>query len=445
MKTDNQTLLAAREGESVPSTTPCSHLIHKAYKFRIYPDAEQKMLLAKHFGCCRYAYNHFLQLHNEMYEICGQSPSLYDMHRLVAEMRKSEDTRWLSEIYGHSLQDALRHLDAAFSRFYKAIMEGKAEPIIKDGKPTGRLKYEPRFKSKKDSEQSCTFPDNVRVRDGMLVLPKFKTPIRMKMHRPMGGRICRATVSKDCTGKYHVSILCEDECAPLPEVSGEIGIDLGVKEMAVCSNGERLANPKFLERGEKHQKYLQRQKDKKEKGSRNRWRVQEKIARHHRKVANRRRDYTHKFTTRIVRENQTICVEDLNVQGMMANHHLAKSIGSVGFGEIARQLKYKSEWYGRDFVKIGRFYPSSKTCNHCGHINKGLTLKDREWTCDACGAEMDRDYNASLNILAEGKRILSGGGTPSDGKQKGGEASGPKDESVNRRKFSASGTEAQVL
>ena len=446
MEMENKTFLAAGVGASVPSATSCSHLILKAYKFRIYPDEEQQILLAKHFGCCRYAYNRFLGLHNEMHEICGLSPSLFEMHRLVAEMRKEDGTRWLSEVYSHALQAELRHLDFAFKTFYKALKEGKAKPVIKDGMPTGHLKYEPRFKSKRDSGQSVTFPDNVKVEGGCLVLPKFKTSIKMKMHRTLGEKIHQATVSRDCRGKYHVSILCEEECPILPEAERKsIGIDLGIKDLAVCSNGERIANPKFLEREGKHTQYLNRQLSKKKKGSNRRRRARQELSLHYGKVANRRRDYAHKFTTRIVRENQTVCVEDLNVKGMMSNHHLAKSIGSASFGEVVRQLEYKCRWYGRGFVKVGRLYPSSKTCNHCGHINRSLALKDREWTCGHCGAEIDRDYNAALNIEAEGMRILSGAGTVSDVKQKGGEASCPKDESESRRKFSEAITEAQVL
>ena len=423
MRTENHTILATGVGDSVPSSTSCSHLIFKAYKFRIYPNATQRQLLSKHFGCCRFAYNRLLELHNEMYEISGASPSLFEMHRLIAEMRKDEDTQWLSEVYSHALQAELRHLDRAFKKFYKALKEGKAEPIIRNGKPTGRRKFEPRFKSKRNENQSVTFPDNVRVIDGKLVLPKFKTPIKMKMHRSLGVKICQATVSRDCRSKYYVSILCEEECAMLPEAPNKsIGIDLGIKEMAVCSNGERVANPKFLERGEKHSKYLHRQVSKKKKGSNRRRRARMRLSRHLEKVASRRRDYIHKFTKRIIGENQAICVEDLNVRGMESNHHLAKSIGSVAFGEIARQLEYKCGWYGRGFVKVGRRYPSSKTCNHCGHINRRLTLKDREWTCEKCGAEIDRDYNAALNIEAEGMRILSGDGALSDDKQKCGEA-----------------------
>lgn len=373
-------------------------------------------MLAKHFGCCRFVYNHFLKARK------GERISLFETHRRVAAMKREENFAWLKEVYSHALQAALRNLDAAFKTFYKAKREGRAEPVIRDGKPTGRLKFEPNFKSKRDNVQSVTFPDNVHVIDGKLGLPKFKGGIKMKMHRPLGGRICHATVSKSVTGKYYVSILCEVTMPTAPIAKGEIGIDLGIKEMAVCSTGERVANPKFLERGEKHLKYLQRQVSKKKKGGMNRRRARLRLSRHHENVANRRRDYIHKFTVRIVRENQTVCVEDLNVKGMQSNHNLAKSIGSVSFSEIARQLEYKCRWYGRNFVEVGRFYPSSKTCNHCGHVNRGLTLKDREWTCPNCGEEIDRDYNASLNILAEGKRKLSGCGAQSDVKQKSAEA-----------------------
>lgn len=423
MKSTNQTTISATGVRaSNPSLTSCSHSIFRAYKFRIYPNAEQRTLLAKHFGCCRFAYNHFLRLKNDSYRQDKKGISLFETHRLVAKMRKAEETEWLAEVYGHALQAELRHLDAAFKTFFKAIKEGKAEPIVRDGKPTGRRKFEPRFKSKKDNYQSVSFPDNVKVRDGKLILPKFKTPIKMKMHRPLGGEIRHTTVSKDARGKYFVSILCAEECEILPPTGKEVGIDLGIKELAVCSNGERIANPKFLERGEKHSKYLHRQVSKKKKGGKNRGRARMKLSRHYEHVANRRGDFTHKFTTRVACDNQTVCVENLNVKGMESNHHLAKSVASAAFGEIARQLEYKCRWYGRDFVKVGRWFPSSKKCNHCGHVNHGLTLKDRVWVCAGCGREIDRDYNAALNILEEGKRILSGAGAASDVKQKGGEA-----------------------
>ena len=422
MNTENNINLAAGVGDSVPSTTSCSLFFHKAYKYRIYPNAEQMSLLARHFGCSRYVYNRFLSERERAYKEGKKRLSYCENANELVKVKNELETSWLSEVYSHSLQATLRNLDAAFKRFYKAKREGKAVPIIRNGKPTGRLKYEPRFKSKKEFAQSITFPDGVKVINGELYLPKFKSPIKMKMHRPLGGRICHATVSRSATGKYYVSILCEEEMQMPQKASGEVGIDLGIKEMAVCSNGERIANPKFLEKGEKHLKYLQRQISRKRKGSNRRRRAKMRLSRHHEKVANRRRDYIHKFTVRIVRENQTICIEDLNTKGMQSNHHLAKSIGSVSFNEIARQLEYKSRWNGRDFVKVGRWYASSKTCNHCGYKNTELTLKDREWICPHCGAEIDRDYNAALNILHEGKKILSGCGAQSDAKQKYGEA-----------------------
>ncbi len=399
-----------------------ARLFHRAYKFRIYPNAEQRVLLAKHFGCCRFVYNYFLETREKAYKERKERISLFETHHMVAEMRKTEQYSWLKEIYGHSLQSALRNLDSAYQKFFKARREGKAVPIIRNGKPTGRLMYEPRFKSKRDNAQSVTFPDKVKVVDGQLKLPKFRTAIKMKMHSPLGGRICHATVSRSVTGKYYVSILCEEDIPLAQKVSGQIGIDLGIKDMAVCSTGERVANPKFLERGERHLKYLQRQVSKKKKRGMNRRRARMKVSRHHEKVASRRKDYIHKFTIRTVRENQTVCVEDLNVKGMQSNHHLAKSIGSVAFAEIARQLEYKCRWYGRGFVKVPRFYPSSKTCNHCGYVNHALTLGDREWICPNCGKEIDRDLNAAKNIEVKGIEILSGCGAQSDVKQKGGEA-----------------------
>ena len=405
-----------------PSLTSCSHLIHKAYKFRIYPNAEQSELLSKHFGCCRYVYNYFLAERNKAYRDSKKYLSYCDNANELVHVKKEPETEWLNEVYSHALQAALRNLDCSYKTFYRAIKEGKAEEIYKDGKPTGRRKYEPRYKSKRDYSQSITFPDNVRVSEGGLILPKFKTPIKMKQHRPLNGKVCHATVSRSATGKYYVSILCEEESPVLPDAKGAIGIDLGIKDMAVCSNGERIANPKFLEKAEKHTKYLNRQLSRKKKKGSNRRRARLRLSRHHEKVANRRKDFIHKFTIRAVRENQTVCVEDLNVKGMMSNHHLAKSICSVAFNEIVRQLEYKCKWYGRGFVKVGRWYASSKICHHCGRKYSELTLAERKWLCPQCGSVIDRDLNAAENILDEGLRILSGCGVQSDDKQKCGEA-----------------------
>lgn len=297
----------------------------------------------------------------------------------------------------------MKNLDGAYQKFFRK-----------------QNKF-PKFHSKHD-KQSCTFPDKVNIIAGKLKLPKFKTLIRMRGGMPVEGKIHSATVSQTATGKYFVSLLCDAE-AEIYEPNGKsIGIDIGIKDLAVCSDGERISNPKFLERSEKHLKHLQRQVSRKTSGSNNRRRARLELSRFHERVANRRKDYTHKFTTRIVRENQMVCVEDLNVKGMESNHHLAKSVVSASFGEIVRQLEYKCKWHGREFVKVGRWFPSSKTCNTCGHKYSELTLNDREWVCPNCGAVIDRDYNAALNIRDEGMRILSGGGSPSDVKQKRAEA-----------------------
>jgi putative transposase len=385
------------------SATLRSHLILRTYKFRIYPNAEQRELLAKHFGCCRFAYNHFLEERKKAYETEKKTLSLYETHHMIAMMRQSEEYKWLNEVYGHSLQYSLRCIDGAYKKFFK--QQGGF----------------PKFHSKRD-KQSCTFPDNVKIVDGKLKLMKFKTPIAMKMHREVIGVVKRATVSMTPTHKYYASILVAEDCPIYDATQSEVGIDVGIKEMAVCSNGERVANPKYLETSEKHLKHLQREVSRKKKGSNGRRRARQRLSRFHEKVANRRKDYIHKFTSRIVRDNQTVCVEDLNVKGMESNHHLAKSVASVSFGEIARQLEYKCRWHGRTFVKAERFYPSSKTCNHCGAVNNKLALADREWVCPSCGEVIDRDYNAALNILKRGKEILSGCGKQSDDKQKGVEA-----------------------
>lgn len=402
-KANNQEISAMGVLASHQTITSHSHFVLRAHKFRLCPSREQEELLAKHFGCCRFVYNHYLEERKRAYSEEKKTLSLYETHHGLAEMKKLEEYSWLKEVYSHALQASLKNLDVAYQKFFKK-----------------QAKF-PKFHSKHD-KQSCTFPDNVKVVDGRLSLPKFGGTMKMRGGMPVDGIVRQATVSKTPTGKYFVSILCEDVVEKFQENGNSVGIDLGLKEMAVCSNGERVANPKFLERGELHLKHLQRQVSKKKKGSESRRRARVELSRFHEKVANRRRDYIHKFTDRIVRENQTVCVEDLNVKGMESNHHLAKGIASVSFGEIVRQLEYKCGWRGRGFVKIERFFPSSKRCNHCGAVNKDLTLADREWVCKECGSVIDRDLNASLNIRDRGIEMLSGRGRRSDVKQKGGEA-----------------------
>ena len=390
---------------SNPSLTSCSHVILKAYRFRLYPNAEQRELLAKHFGCCRFVYNRYLAERKAAYETDKTSLGYCANAHSLALLKKTEEFAWLGEVYSHALQASLKNLDGAYQKFFK-----------------GQNKF-PRFHSKHD-KQSCTFPDNVSVIEGRLKLPKFKKPIRMRGGVHVVGKVRSATISQTITGKYFVSLLCDCEVEIYEPNGKSIGIDLGIKDLAVCSNGERIANPKFLERSEKHLKHLQRQVSRKTKGSESRRRARGVLSRFHERIANRRSDYVHKFTTRMVRENQAVCVEDLNVKGMEANHCLAKSVSSASFGEIVRQLEYKCRWYGREFVKVERLFPSSKMCHGCGHVNSGLALADREWVCPSCGAVVDRDLNAARNILDRGMWILSGCGTQSDVKRKRAEASG---------------------
>jgi len=280
----------------------------------------------------------------------------------------------------------LRHLDKAFKHFFE-----------------GRAKY-PTFKKKQNS-QSATYASNAFKWDGAaLILAKINEPLDIHWHRalPKDAKPSSVTVTKDCTNRYFVSILVEDSIEHLPVVNKQVGLDLGITSMVVLSTGERVGNPKFFAKDEKRLAKAQRRHAKKKKGSKNRNKARLKVARIHVRIQDRRRDYQHKLSTRIVHENQVICVESLTVKNMVKNPKLAKAISDVGWGEFVRQLEYKSEWYGRTLVKIDRFYPSSKTCSACQHVLDSLTLDIREWVCPECGTVHDRDTNAACNILAEG-------------------------------------------
>ncbi len=396
--------MAAGVGVPAPSATPCGHFILKTYRFRIYPNRAQRILFEKHFGSCRFVYNHFLDVRRKALEK-GAPITLYETHHMVTEMKKLNGYEWLAEVSSASLQASLRNLESAFARHAKEKGNGP-----------------PRFHSRA-GRKSVTFPSGVRVVDGALKLPKFKTAIKMKMSRPLGGTIRRATITRSSTGKYYAAILCRESRVDLPPSGKSVGIDFGIKDLAVCSDGEMLENPAFLEKCEKRIKFLQRQMDRKQKGSKRRRRAALKLARLHEMLVSRRRDFIHRFTHHVVDENHLICVENLNVKGLMANHRMAKHVASASFREMARQLEYKSKWAGRDFVKVGRFFASSQICSACGYKNPAVkNLKVREWICPKCGTRHDRDVNAARNILNEGKRILSGGEAPSDVKQKSGEA-----------------------
>lgn len=306
---------------------------------------------------------------------------------------KRADAPWLSEVDSMALQQSLRDLDKAFKNFFRA---------------PGKVGF-PKFKSKRAGRKSYR-TNGVGIIDARHVrLPKLGT-VRARVSRPVEGRVLSATVKQVPSGKYYVAICCADvpaTDAPAPTV-GFLGVDAGIHDIATCSTGERLPNPKNLQRSERRLAREQRRLSRKRKGSANRARQRVRVARAHEKVANRRKDALHKFTTHAVGESQNIAVEDLNVRGMQRNRRLAKAVGDAAMSELARQLEYKCAWSGRGFVRVGRFYPSSKTCSACGYVYRGLTLAERVWDCPACGMRHDRDLNAAVNIAREGRRILEG-------------------------------------
>lgn len=375
--------------------------MERSYQFRIYPNARQRDLIERTFGCCRAVHNRALAEREAEYGQAGKVSPINSYIKMIPRW-KSADMPWLSEADSMALQQAIRDLDRAYRNFFRA---------------PGKVGF-PRFKSKRDARQSYRTNNSasgkvVAVPDPRHVkLPKLGR-VKARVSRPVEGRILSATVKRVPSGKYYVCLCCAG--CPAPEATeptaGVMGVDAGVHDVAVCSNGERLANPGNLKRAEARLKREQRRLSRKQKGSSNRERQRVKVARAHERVANRRKDLLHKFTTSIVRESQAVAVEDLNVKGMMANRRLAKAVGDASMSEMIRQLGYKCAWHGREFVKVGRFYPSSKTCSACGHVLAELPLSARSWECPVCGAEHDRDLNAARNIAAEGLRILIQNGT----------------------------------
>jgi putative transposase len=359
--------------------------------------------LSKHFGHCRFVFNKFLNERKEKYLNEKTSLNYYDNARTLTDLKKDDEFLWLKEVNSQSLQASIRNLDIAYKNFFNK-----------------QNKF-PRFKSKYD-RQSFKVPQNVLVEDGKLVIPKFKEGIKLNLHRQLEGEPLFATISKSTTGKYYVSITCEIEHKPFDKTNKSVGIDTGIKELAILSDGSSYENIKSLKTKLKKLKYEQRQLSKKIKGSQSRNKQKIKLALVHEQITNIRKDYLHKVSTTIVRENQTICVEDLAVKNIMKNHCLAQAMIDVSLGAFYTMLEYKSNWNERQYVKIDRFFPSSKTCSSCGWIKQDLTLSIREWTCESCGEHHDRDINAAKNILKQGINILSGCGMQSEYKQKRDEA-----------------------
>ena len=363
---------------------------NKTYKFRIYPTAEQEILLAKHFGCTRFVYNHFLNERKEQYQKDKKSDNYYAQAKSLTGIKKKAETEWLKEVNSQTLQFALRSLDTAFLNFFR-----------------GNAQF-PKFKSRKH-KNSFTVPQNGCVSNGLLFIPKFKDGIKIKLHRDIVGKIGKISISKTPTGKYYVSIFTEQVIENLPKTNKQVGVDLGLKDFVITSDGEKFKNNRYTKKYAKKLKKAQQHLSRKQKGSNGFEKQKLKVAKIHEKIGSCRLDTLHKVSHKLVNEFDVIVCEDLNVKGMIKNHKLSKHIADASWGSFVTLLQYKCDWYGKELVKVNRFYPSSKCCSECGWINQDLNLSMREWACNSCGVVHDRDINASKNILKEGLKNISAG------------------------------------
>ena len=346
----------------------------KSFKYRLYPTEAQKVLISKHIGACRFVYNLALETKTTAYAANGIQLSCFDLINQLPDLKK--ECEWLKEVSSNCLQQSVSNMDSAFTKFFK-----------------GQNNF-PKFKKKSGGGSFKANAPGVRVKGNTIYIPKFREGIKVKLHRPPEGEIKSATISKTPTDKYFASILCETgELIPeKKEVKEVLGVDLGIKTFLVTSDGQEFENPKFLKKSQSRLKFLQSRRDR-FKGKKNKLRV----ALLHEKVANQRKDFLHKISSDLIKNHDSIAIENLNIKGMMANHSLAGSVSDCGWSEFVRQLTYKSEWHGKNLITIGRFEPSSKMCSSCGNVNKELTLRDRNWTCN-CGAVHNRDLNAAKNI-----------------------------------------------
>ena len=360
-------------------------LIHRTYKFELLPNKEQKTLLGKHFGCVRFIYNHFLNERKEQYQADKKTDNYYGEAKTLTELKKKEDTIWLKEVNSQTLQFVLRSLDTAYVNFFR-----------------GNAKF-PQFKSKR-KKNTFTVPQFTKVIDGKIYVPKFKNGIKVNIHREIKGKVGKFTISKTPTGKYFVSILTEQKYKPNEKTNKSVGIDLGLKDFAITSDNVKYKNNRYTKKYERKLKKAQQHLSRKTKGSNGFEKQKHKVARIHEKIANTRQDVLHKVSNGIVSNYDVICLEDLNVKGMIKNRKLSKHIADASWGTFVRFVEYKANWNDKAVVKINRWYPSSKTCNVCGYINQDLNFSDREWTCKN-GHKLDRDLNASINILKEGLKI----------------------------------------
>lgn len=365
--------------------------IKRAYKYRFYPTPEQEQNLAQTFGSARYVYNYMLNLRTDAFYKHGDKVNYHDTSFLLTNMKKNGSTPWLNEVSCVPVQQALRNLHAAFLNFW-----------------AGRSKY-PKFK-KRSNTQAAEYTTSAFKWDGTtLKLAKQKQPLDIRWSRKFTGKPSTVIVSKDASNRYFVSILVTEDILPLPLNESQVGVDLGIKDVVVTSDGFKSGAPKYFRKYEAKLAKTQRVLAKKKKGSKNRAKAKLKVAKIHAKITDCRKDFIHKLSTKIVRENGVIAIETLAIKNMVRNKCLSKSIHDSGWGEFTHQLEYKAKWYGRKLVGIDRWFPSSKRCFDCGYINNSLKLSDRTWTCKSCSTVHDRDINAGRNIKAAGLAVLAHG------------------------------------
>lgn len=366
----------------------------RAFKYRFYPSESQEQELLRTFGCVRLVYNKALEARTVGWYEQQRRVSYVETSALLTGWKKADDLAFLNEVSSVPLQQCLRHLQGAFVSFWEK-----------------RAQY-PKFKSRKRGRASAEYTRSAfRWRDGRLTLAKMAEPLDIRWPRPLpeGTEPSTVTVSRDAAGRWHVSILVETTIEHLPPTTAEVGVDAGLTALVTLSTGEKITNPRHGKRDHARLARAQKTLSRKQKGSSNRAKARLRVARVHARIADRRRDLLHKLSTRLVRENQTVVIEDLNVRGMMRNRMLARAIGDASWAQLRSMLDYKTRWYGRELIVVDRWYPSTKTCSRCGYLLDRLPLDVREWTCPECDTTHDRDVNAATNILAAGRAVTACG------------------------------------
>ncbi|BAC08704.1 RNA-guided endonuclease InsQ/TnpB family protein [Thermosynechococcus vestitus] len=364
--------------------------MQKAFSYRFYPTTEQESLLRRTLGCVRLVYNRALAARTEAWYERKERLDYVQTSALLTQWKKQDDLQFLNEVSSVPLQQALRHLQSAFTNFF-----------------AGRAKY-PNFKKKRNGGSAEFTKSAFRWKDGKVFLAKCNEPLNIRWSRrlPDGVEPSTVTIRLNPAGQWYISLRFDDpRDLTLQPVDPSVGLDVGMSSLITLSTGEKIANPKHFNRYYKRLRKAQRSLSRKQKGSRNWDKARLKVAKIHQKISDSRKDHLHQLTTRLIRENQTIVIESLAVKNMVKNRQLARSISDAGWGELVRQLEYKAQWYGRTLVKIDRWFPSSKRCGQCGHIVERLPLSVREWDCPKCGAHHDRDINAAGNILAVGHTV----------------------------------------